>query len=349
MKNFWYHYVVHPWMRLGLLFFFQRIRVYGKNNISKDKAVIFLPNHQNAFMDALIINTRHHRTTHTLVRASIFGKKWTDFLLNSINLMPVYRIRDGVSQMNKNQEVFKSCFEILKKGECLLIHPEGNHALQKFLRPISKGFTRIGLGALENNPDLDFELIPVGVNYSHSKLFFGKASVHFGKPINPQSFKDHPQELKKLVEIKMRELIVNIPEKNYETNLEVLDRLEADYSDLKASNQLISNYLIENRPAPKLKAKRINPIHVLVSINNIFFIILWKKVSKKLKDPAFHSSIKFCFGLFLFPLYHALLFLFLESLFSGLIAVFYLLFSLISLPFLSKRFKYLRGTKHKPF
>lgn len=349
MKNFWYHFIVHPWMKLGLLFFFQRIQVYGKKNIPKGKAVIFLPNHQNAFMDALIINTRHHRTTHTLVRASIFGKKFTDLLLASINLMPVYRIRDGASQMNKNQEVFESCFKILKDGECLLIHPEGNHFLHKNLRPISKGFTRIGLGALENNPDLDLVLIPVGVNYSHSKLFFGKASVHFGEPINPRPFIERPKELKALVEEKMRELIVNIPEEDYENNKAILDRLGADFSNVEESNQLVKSYLIDKKEAPKLKAKKINPLHVLLSINNILLIILWKKISKNLKDPAFHSSIKFCFGLFLFPIYHLLLFLFLSALFTQQIALLYLLFSLLSLPYLSKRFKYLKGTKHKPF
>ncbi len=336
-------------MRLGLLFFFQRIRVYGKKNIPKNKAVIFLPNHQNAFMDALVINTRHKRTTHTLVRASIFGKKWTDFLLKSINLMPVYRIRDGASQMNKNNETFKQCFEILEKGECLLIHPEGNHSLNKFLRPISKGFTRIGLGALAENPNLEIDLIPVGVNYSHSKLFFGKASVHFGEAINPQNFIEKPQELKKLVEERMRELIVNIPEENYEDNKAILDGFGADYSDLIGSKYLIHTYLELKKDPPPLKAKKINPIHVLVSINNIPFLILWKRISKSLQDPAFHSSIKFCLGLFLFPLYHILLFWFFENLFSRPIALSYLLFSLISLPYLSKRFKFINGTKHKPF
>lgn len=349
MKFVWYHFIVHPWMRLGLLFFFQRIRVFGKENIPKNKAVIFLPNHQNAFMDALLVNTRHKRTTHTLVRASIFGAKWTDFLLKSINLMPVYRIRDGASQMNKNIEIFERCFKILEKGECLLIHPEGNHSLNKYLRPISKGFTRIGLGALAENPDLEIDLIPVGVNYSHSKLFFGKASVHFGKAINPHEFIDKAQDLKKLVEEKMRELTVNIPEENYEENKAILDGFGIDYSDIIGSKYLIENHLKLKNEAPPLKARKINPLHALVSLNNILFIFLWKKVSKNLQDPAFHSSIKFCFGLFLFPIYHLLLFLFFESLFSRQIALFYLLFSLISLPYLSKRFKFIKGTKHKPF
>lgn len=349
MKYIWYHFIVHPWMRFGLLFFFQRIRVYGKKNIPKNKALIFLPNHQNAFMDALVINTRHHRTTHTLVRASIFGKKWSDFLLHSINLMPVYRMRDGASQMNKNEEIFRRCFDILKRGDCLLIHPEGNHHLHKNLRPISKGFTRIGLGALETNPDLQIELLPVGVNYSHSKLFFGKASIHFGKPINPRDFIDRPKDLKKLVEEKMKELVVHIPEENYETNFRLIESLGADFSKVEETNNLLQKAIRENKQALPLRAKKINPLHVLASINNIPFVILWKKVSKKLKDQAFHSSIKFCFGLFLFPIYHFLLFLFLQSLFSKTVAFYYLLFSLLSLPYLSTRYKYLKGSKHKSF
>ena len=347
MKYIWYHFIVHPLMRLVLLFFFQRIRVFGRENIPKNKALIFLPNHQNAFMDALVVSTRHHRTTHTLVRASIFGKKISDFLLASINLMPIYRIRDGASKLNKNQKIVENCIEILKNGDCLLIHPEGNHSLHKNLRPISKGFTRIALGAQEKFPDLDLELIPVGINYSHSQLFYGKASVHFGKAIKPKDFIDQAQELKNLVEDKMRELIVNIQEEDYEENKVILESLNADFSNVSETNALIEKHLGAEKNTPPKMAKRINPLHVLASINNIFFIILWRKLRKKITDPAFHSSIKFCIGLILFPLYHSFLFLLLLKVFSMELAIIYLFFSLFSLPLLSKRFKYLKGSKHK--
>ena len=43
------------WVWIAIHVYFRRIKVTGKENIPKDKPIIFAPNHQYAFMDALLI------------------------------------------------------------------------------------------------------------------------------------------------------------------------------------------------------------------------------------------------------------------------------------------------------
>ena len=73
--------------------------------------------------------------------------------------MPIYRIRDGVQQLGKNQEIFEQCFSILNKQKALMIFPEGSHNRKRTIRPLSKGFTRILYGTLEKYLELNLLLL----------------------------------------------------------------------------------------------------------------------------------------------------------------------------------------------
>ena len=56
MKDIWVNFV-KSYIRLGLFFYYKKIKVVGKENIPKDSAVLFVSNHQNALIDPLIIGT----------------------------------------------------------------------------------------------------------------------------------------------------------------------------------------------------------------------------------------------------------------------------------------------------
>ena len=42
-------------VKTGLLFFYKNIKVVGKENLPKGKPILITPNHQNALIDALLI------------------------------------------------------------------------------------------------------------------------------------------------------------------------------------------------------------------------------------------------------------------------------------------------------
>ncbi|MGI9542947.1 MAG: 1-acyl-sn-glycerol-3-phosphate acyltransferase, partial [Cyclobacteriaceae bacterium] len=123
IKCGWYFFV-RACVWLGLRFYFKKLVIKGIENIPTKGPIVFTANHQNAFLDALILATTTMRFTHYLVRADVFKSAWARWLLSTLNMMPVYRIRDGRSALDLNAEIFEKCNTILSKGEALLIFPE---------------------------------------------------------------------------------------------------------------------------------------------------------------------------------------------------------------------------------
>ena len=81
----------------------KKIIVNCKENIPKKGAILFMVNHPNGLIDPLIVTTNNPRTNYFLTRAASFKKPLVRWFLNSLNLIPIYRIRDGVNQLNKNK------------------------------------------------------------------------------------------------------------------------------------------------------------------------------------------------------------------------------------------------------
>jgi len=182
MKRIWYH-LVKIYIRTGLHFYFKEIKVIGKENIPKKGALLFVSNHKNALIDPLLIATTTTRNIHFLTRASAFKITLVRWILSTVNMLPIYRLRDGKETLAKNNEIFRKCYNILNKKRSLLIFPEGTHDIRRWVRPLSKGFTRITFGALEQNDALDLTIVPVGLNYSKADAYAESVAIYYGKPI----------------------------------------------------------------------------------------------------------------------------------------------------------------------
>lgn len=217
MKNIWWYFVLF-WVKLAIKLFYRRIEVHGADSYPTEGPVLLAPNHQNAFMDALIPAVFAPNPIHFLVRADIFKSKWADGFLRSLNMMPVYRQRDGLASLAKNEEVFEQCFEILRNDGTLLLFPEMTHKGEKRLRPLSKGFTRITFGAMQDHEHLRMHIVPLGINYSHYQKSNSRLIVNWGKPIAvsdyAQAYQDNPakamSQLKEDLQKRLASEIVHI-------------------------------------------------------------------------------------------------------------------------------------------
>lgn len=218
MQRAWWEFAKF-WVKLAIKLFYRRIEIHGYDNYPADGAILLAPNHQNAFMDALIPAVFAPRPIHFLVRADVFKSKFASWFLHSLNMMPVYRQRDGIANLAKNEEVFEDCFKILRSNGTLLIFPEAGHLGVRRLRPLSKGFTRIVFGALESNEDMDINIVPVGLNYSNYQDSQSRLLINFGKPIPVRNYleqhKENPAKamtaLRAEVQEKLEAEIVHIP------------------------------------------------------------------------------------------------------------------------------------------
>lgn len=331
LKKIWYQ-SVKVFLKISLNFYAKEIKIFGKKNIPKKGAVLFAINHPNALMDPLFVTTFNPRENHFLVRADVFQKPLIKKALSSLNLMPIYRIRDGRSQLSNNEEIFNKCFNILKREETVIIFPQGGHSRDRNIKPLSKGFTRIVFGALEQNPDVNITVIPVGVTYQNSSNYPSKVCVQFGKGIDSRKIftqNSKPKAiniLKSEVSNQLKKLTVHIPDdENYETILTTLNNANVDFTDVDTVNTMITE---NNFPEPT--KKRINflqPLFYIILVNSFFPFLIWKKISKNIDEIEFIDTMKFAVNAITFPIFYMLQALMLSFFFGWKIAGSYLLFS----------------------
>lgn len=174
--------LLKAWGKWGLKAEFRKIDVYGAENLLLDKPLILAPNHQNAFVDAMLPITQVDKQGYFLTRADLFQRPWLARLLSALNLIAIYRQRDKVNPLTKNEAVFQKCREILAEGHAVLLFPEANQEMTYALRPLKKGCARIALSAVDEL-GLDVQVVPVGVHFHDYARWRSVVQVQFGEAI----------------------------------------------------------------------------------------------------------------------------------------------------------------------
>ena len=310
IKRIWY-LSVKLFLKISLQFYTKKIIVNGKENIPKKGAVLFAINHPNALMDPLFVTSNNTRENHFLVRADVFKKPLVKKILESLNLMPIFRIRDGRKQLSNNEEIFEKCYSILQKKETLIIFPQGGHCRDRTIQPLSKGFTRIVFGALEKHKNLSVTVIPVGVTYQNSSTFPCKVAVQYGTSINARQIFENNSTTEAVVILKnevskqLKTLSVHIPaDKNYAATLAKLNAANVDFTQVNVVNKMI----IKNTFPEKVKktTNYFTPLFYLIVANSIMPYLLWKKMSKTPGEIEFVDTFRFCVNTLSFPFFYFL-------------------------------------------
>lgn len=213
----------------------RRVVVMGRENIPLGKPIVFAPNHQNALSDpmAVLLNVRHQPVW--LARADIFGKnRIIDTILRFLKIMPVYRMRDGIDSLGRNDETFNKSIQVLQNNGALALFPEAMHTFKRQIREHKKAIPRIVFMALEQSGgQLDIQIVPTGIYYSHYWKFNRSLIVNFGKPITVKSYYDEymidPQIAMKNLRLALQEassqLTVNIESTEYYEDFELVREL----------------------------------------------------------------------------------------------------------------------------
>ena len=193
-RNFIY-YNIYPYVRIFFFHFYGKVQVKGLENIPKGQPVIFAPNHQNALMDALIVLFASPQDVVFLARADIFNTRFMAFFFNSLKILPVFRQRDGATELGKNEEIFDISVNILKNRHHMCVMPEGNHGHQRKLRAFGKGIFRIAFTAQEDHGTEPFvKIIPVGIDMSDYVKQNASLFINFGEPMEMSDYWELYQE-----------------------------------------------------------------------------------------------------------------------------------------------------------
>lgn len=130
-------------IRSALWLFCSDIHINNKHLLKQEGPLLIIANHPNSFLDAIIIGAQYKRRIYFLARGDAFTKKHHRFLLGLLNMIPVYRLREGKQFLHLNEFAFKESERLLNKGEAVLIFIEGTCINTHELQPFKKGTTRI--------------------------------------------------------------------------------------------------------------------------------------------------------------------------------------------------------------
>ena len=297
-------------------------------------------NHPNGLIDPLIVTVNNPRIQHFLVRASAFKKPLIKRFLESLNLIPIFRIRDGVKQLEKNTEVFEKCFDLLNQQKALMIFPEGSHNHKRNVRKLSKGFSRIVFGALDRNPELKIHIISVGVTYQNPSIYPTDVCVHFGTPIlandfyNPQIIHTEIKRLKEVIRSQLKTLSVHIPlDENYEKTLSKLTSENVDFTEIEKVNLMIKT---KNIIGKRKKINYVSLIKPIIILNCIIPWFIWKYVESKIEEFEFIDTFRYGINSITVSLNFGILTYLLSYFFNLKIGIFYLISSLLLILLYSK-------------
>ena len=155
------------------------VHIKNKHLLSKKGSLLIIANHPNSFLDAIIIGAYYKRSVYFLARGDAFNKKHHRFLLRSLNMIPVYRLREGKENLHLNEYAFKESIHLLSKGEAVLVFIEGICLNTHELQPFKKGTTRILEGAQKIGIFPSIQIL--GIGYNHFKGIGKKINISIVK------------------------------------------------------------------------------------------------------------------------------------------------------------------------
>ncbi|MCP4095336.1 MAG: 1-acyl-sn-glycerol-3-phosphate acyltransferase, partial [Planctomycetaceae bacterium] len=120
------------WFCRFFLFLVYRIRVHNVKHYPDDQGMLICSNHQS-YLDPLIIGIACPHAVNYLGRKSLFRSPILAWFLRFNDTIPIDREATGIGGM-------KETLRRLKRGESVVIFPEGTRTIDGELLPLMLGF-----------------------------------------------------------------------------------------------------------------------------------------------------------------------------------------------------------------
>ena len=168
VMRFFYIYRVVQLLKIliqaGLWLFCNKIHLKNKRLFKTKGPLLIIANHPNSFLDALIIGSYYKRRVYFLARGDAFKKPIHRFLLESLNMIPVYRLREGKEFLHLNKYAFSRSIQLLSNSNAVLIFIEGICVNSNELQPFKKGTARILEGIQKQNINPTIHIAGIAFN-----------------------------------------------------------------------------------------------------------------------------------------------------------------------------------------
>lgn len=175
-NRLWYRFLQRVLQLTGVLAF--RVRQTGVRNIPPEGGVLVVSNHQSV-LDPPLVGMGSPRRMNYLARDTLFRFGPLRWLIRSLDAIPVDREGTGLGGL-------KESLRRLKRGEMVLIFPEGTRTEDGEIAPFLPGFTalavRSGAAILPVAVEGAFAAWPRGCKLPR----LGRIHVCYGRPIPPE-------------------------------------------------------------------------------------------------------------------------------------------------------------------
>jgi 1-acyl-sn-glycerol-3-phosphate acyltransferase len=166
-------------VRMAMPFAAKRIRILHAAQLQTPGPLLLAVNHPNSFLDAILLGAYMKHPVHFITRGDVFKKAWIRKLLHLLNMIPIYRIRDGKHMLSLNEETFVKSVEVLRNNGILLIFVEGFCANQTTLQlPLKKGAPRILQACWQQG--IPAKVLPVWLEYSSFNRISKSIDIRLG-------------------------------------------------------------------------------------------------------------------------------------------------------------------------
>ncbi|MEO6639344.1 MAG: 1-acyl-sn-glycerol-3-phosphate acyltransferase [Ginsengibacter sp.] len=182
-----YKFLLFP-ARIFLHLYCRRVIINKKEITKLQGPLLIAANHPNSFLDAIILATLFKNPIHSLARGDAFAGKLITRILASLNMLPVYRVSEGVENLEQNYETFDACQNIFKQNGIVLIFSEGRCINEWRLRALKKGTARLAMAAWKHG--IPLKVIPLGINYSAFRTYGKTVILNFGSVISKEEMQE---------------------------------------------------------------------------------------------------------------------------------------------------------------
>ncbi len=192
---------MYSFLKIVLIIIFRllfRCKITGQENIPQQGGVLIASNHISLW-DPPLIGAFMHRPIHFMAKEELFKNPLFSWIIRQLNAFPVRR---GTADRN----AIRTAIELLEKGQCLGLFPEGTRSKNGLLGPAEPGVAMIALKA-------GATIVPtaiIGTNKVLKDSLFPKFELRFGKPIRLNKEKADKENLEKISKMIMTEIAILI-------------------------------------------------------------------------------------------------------------------------------------------
>jgi 1-acyl-sn-glycerol-3-phosphate acyltransferase len=177
--------LLHFPAKFALLIWCRHLHINKKDFLDNEGPLLIAANHPNSFLDAILLCAIFKQPIYSLARGDAFRNNFVEKILRALNMFPVYRVSEGVENLEENYKTFDECVEVFKKNGIVLIFSEGKCVNEWHLRQLKKGTARLAMTAWEQG--IPLKIIPTGINYNSFTSFGKNVQLNFGEIISQEN------------------------------------------------------------------------------------------------------------------------------------------------------------------